>query len=209
MTLSLPNYNLNSINSFFFNYYLRKLDLKTLRRKSLNQFFFNLKNKRDIVIPSCAFALILLSNPNSVHLLRGLAEYFNSLLYDHNLVFINFIPSKLQNLFTVSKNSNIFLITANDNISLFLFLDFLLRLKINFLLENISEVVDSHFFDFYSKNQTLTYYTLQYMQSGFTLPSKKNARLFYTFLSIFTILFVRNFLIFNFLSKNVNVSPNL
>jgi len=192
-------------------YHTKRINLNSFRRKSLNHFFYNITTNNQGA--EFSFASILLVNPDYLRFLDFLIYSFNLQSKNCNSVYINFISKKLQNFFLVPSSSNTFLISATNTISLFLFLDFLLRLKINFLVKNISEVIlkkkNSTTLNLIGNNNVL-YSVLQSFTGNFVLPAKRGASLFYKLSLFFTFQFLKFFLILNlYQKKNVNFAPSI
>lgn len=200
-------------NSLVAEYYKKKINLNSFRRKSLNQFFYNIASKNQST--EFIFASLLLINPDSLRFLDFLISSFNTQLKNCNSVCINFISKKIQNFFLVPSSSNTFFISSTNIISLFLFLDFLLRLKINFLVKNISEVIikkkDSTSLHRLIINKNNVFYSvLQSFVGNFVLPNKKGISLFHKLSLLFTFQFLKFFLITtSYQKKNVNFTSNI
>lgn len=205
LVLPVPTVVNNNIVPLFTDYYANKISLNSFRRKSLNQFFF--KSAGSCKNTDFVFASVLLVNPEVSRFLNFLLYTFSTQLRGHNSVYINFVSTKLQNFFKVPQNSNTFLITANNFISLLLFFDFLLRLRITFVVKNISEV--STKIKNFSKTNSLinnisVHSVLQFFNPNFVLPSRVNVFSFYKFLIYFALQFLTMFLITKlFHNKNV------
>lgn len=129
-----------------------------------------------------------------------LAEELNNSYFSSNFVF--FSTKKLQSVFFKTSSFS-YLIFFSNLYSLFVFFDLLLRLKINFLIKNVSELSAISFKEKTSYNSL--YNLGQLYSSKFSLPSNLPIQTVYSFYRIYYLGLVNLLLLLNTIHQKNSV----